>query len=139
MLFYSGFLIHNTCYITLDFFYSCFLAMVLSSLGNIHLIYWTLCLSTSLLDNAFVYCILEKKLSRILGCIIYPRFTSSGYLISLLAINNNVLFLSKLLSIFDLIPWFYNLFLIPNLVSPFKKKTYKKLFALGKIDFWLNE
>jgi hypothetical protein len=32
----------------------------------------------SLLDNALVFCILKKgkKLSHILGCIIYPRFTS---------------------------------------------------------------
>jgi hypothetical protein len=39
-----------------------------------------------------------------------------------------------LLVISDLIPRFYNIFLITNLVPPFKK-NYKKLFSLGKIAF----
>ena len=103
------------------------------------LIYWTLCLSTSLLDNALVFCILKNH---ILGCIIYASYITSlvlGYFNSLLVIDNNVLFLSN--SLLFLI-WFLDFIISlsysqPCLTFPLGWKSRIELCCASVLEFLL--
>ena len=116
----STFLLDNA-FSLLNSYTSVFLPLYCHPWTTSTLIYWTLCLSTSLLDNALVFCILKKILISLVVSFILTLIVH-GYLISLLATNKYVLSNSSLF-----LTWLLD-FIISFLFQ-----------TLSHLLFWLNE